>query len=330
MATIKEVAKRAGVSITTVSRALNNYSDVNVTTKQNILNICRELNYTPNSLARNLALKQSKVIGFLFSDIKETDMNGNIIFRLLLGARAQCDAQGYELIMLFTNRKEQEKKSLEQLYKERNLGGLVLYGLKTTDPYGREMVNFPYPCVAIDMANAPVTVCTNNDLAVEEIINLFYARGKRHIGMINGAFDAEVSHARESGYIRAMRKKNLEIPRKNIRYADFFKEKAYEETKTLLEDCPNIDAIFAASDLMAIGVMDALQDMGQRIPEDVAVAGIDGIQVGAYLKPALTTVLQDFKEMGRRAVSLLIDIQAGKQVGYIEYVDYQLLERGSV
>ena len=299
MATIKEVAKRAGVSITTVSRALNNYSDVNVTTKQNILNICRELNYTPNSLARNLALKQSKVIGFLFSDIKETDMNGNIIFRLLLGARAQCDAQGYELIMLFTNRKEQEKKSLEQLYKERNLGGIVLYGLKTTDPYGREMVNFPYPCVAIDMANAPVTVCTNNDLAVEEIINLFYARGKRHIGMINGAFDAEVSHARESGYIRAMRKKNLEIPRK-------------------------------ASDLMAIGVMDALQDMGQRIPEDVAVAGIDGIQVGAYLKPALTTVLQDFKEMGRRAVSLLIDIQAGKQVGYIEYVDYQLLERGSV
>ena len=110
MASIKDVAKAAGVSITTVSRALNNYSDVSPVTKERILGVCAELKYTPNSSARNLALKQSKVIALLFSDVKETDMNGNIIFRLLKGAQSCCDKMGYELMVLFTNMEKQKHK----------------------------------------------------------------------------------------------------------------------------------------------------------------------------------------------------------------------------
>lgn len=330
MASIKDVAKYAGVSITTVSRALNNYQDVSPVTKQRILEICRELKYTPNSSARNLALKQTKIIGLLFSDMKETDMNGNIIFRLLQGVQSCCDKMGYELMVLFTNDKKQEQRPLEILCRDKNIGGIVIYGLKSTDTYFRELGDLSIPCVGIDVDKAPVMVGTNNDTAVGEIIQLLYDRGRRRIGMINGAFDAEISRMRETAFIRAMRSVGLQIPQKSIRYADFFEEKAYEETKKLLEDRNDLDAIFAASDLMAIGVIRALKERGIRVPEDIAVAGIDGIQVGEYIKPPLTTIFQDFKAMGYKAASLVIEMQNGNTVNYIEYVPHKLIIRESI
>lgn len=330
MASIRDVANKAGVSITTVSRALNNYSDVSPKTKKKILDICEELHYSPNPSARNLALKRSSVIGFIFSDVKETDMNGNIIFRLLLGAQAGCEERGYELIILFINRKKQQEKTLQELCKEKNIGSVIMYGLKSTDPYYRQMPELSLPCVGIDVDKAPVMVGTNNDSAVEEVIRLFYKRGKHRIAMVNGSFDADISRIRETAYIRAMRKLKLDLPQKNIRYADFFEEKAYEETKELLKERPDVNAIFAASDLMAIGVMRALREMDKRIPEDIAVAGIDGIQVGAYMDPPLTTVFQDFKTMGYRAVNIVADMNMGKGTECIEYVEHQLLIRESV
>ncbi len=330
MASIRDVAKKAGVSITTVSRALNNYDDVSQETKKRILEISRELHYSPNASARNLASKQSRIIGFLFSDVKETDMNGNIIFRLLKGAQSACDEQDYDLEILFTNMEKQKKKTLEDLCRERNLGGIVLYGFKSTDTYNRELADLTIPCVGIDMEKAPVTVCTNNDQAVEEIIRVFAEKGKRRIGMINGSVDADISHVRETAYIRAMHSLGLDILLKSIRYADYFEQRAYEETFKLLEDRPELEGIFAASDQMALGVIRALKEMGKRIPEDIAVAGIDGIQIGEYITPPLTTVVQDFKEMGRRAVSLLGRMQRGEAVNYIEYVGHTLAERKSV
>jgi LacI family transcriptional regulator len=330
MASIKDVANRAGVSITTVSRALNNYSDVSPKTKKRILEICEELHYTPNPSARNLALKKSSVIGFVFSDVKETDMNGNIIYRLLLGAQAGCEERGYELIILFINKKKQEEKSFRDLCKEKNMGSAVVYGLKSTDPYYRQLSDLPIPCVGIDVDKAPVMVGTNNDQAVEELIEFFYSRGKRRIAMINGSFEADISRIRETAFIRAMRKMKLDLPQKCVRYADFFEEKAYLETKELLKEKPDIDGIFAASDLMAIGVMRALKELKCHIPGQIAVAGMDGIQVGAYMDPPLTTVFQDFKAMGYKAVNMVADMHGGKEVSYIEYVDHQLLIRESV
>lgn len=257
-------------------------------------------------------------------------MNGNIIFRLLKGAQSACDEQDYELEILFTNMEKQKKKTLEDLCRERNLGGIVLYGLKSTDTYNRELAALTIPCVGIDVEKAPVTVCTNNDQAVEEIIRLFAQKGKSRIGMINGSMDADISRVREMAYIRAMRALGFDVPLKSVRYADYFEQKAYEETFKLMNDRPELEGIFAASDQMALGVIRALKEMGKKIPEDVAVAGIDGIQIGEYITPSLTTVVQQFKEMGRRAVFLLERMQKGETVNYIEYVDHVLVERQSV
>lgn len=330
MATIRDVAKAAGVSITTVSRALNGYDDVNTETKKRILKISKELAYTPNYAAKNLASKQSNSIGFLFSDVKETDMNGNIIFRLLKGAQSFCDQNNYDLIVLFTNEKQQKKKSLFTLCQERNLGGIILYGLKSTDPYVGELAECQIPCVGVDVEKAPVMVGTDNQHAVDEIIGLFYEKGRRRIGMINGAVDADISRIREMAFIQAMRARKLELFQKSVRYADYYEERAYQETFQLMKENPDLDGIFAASDQMAIGVIHALQDMGKRVPEDVCVAGIDGIQIGAYTTPSLTTVVQDFKEMGKRAAFLVSRLQKGEQVDKVEYVSSILMKRNSL
>ncbi len=332
MASIHEIAKRAGVSVTTVSKALNNYSDVSPITKQRILAICKELDYSPNPVARNLAAKRSNLIALILSDIKETDANGNIIYRLLLGAQSVCSQRGYELVIIFTNDEKQQKKSLKELCKERNLCGFVIYGLKLTNPYYREIDSLTVPCAAVDVEtehHGSAVVCTNNKQAVEEVVSLLYEHGCRNIAMMNGSHEAYVSLLREDGFRSAMEGYSLPILKGMIRYGDYFEAKAYQETLLLLQAHPETDAIFAVSDIMAIGVMRALKDLGKSIPQDVALVGFDGIQTSEYTIPPLTTVYQDFKSMGAAAVTNVIQRVEGKPYEHINYVPHQLIIRES-
>lgn len=335
MASIHEVAKRAGVSITTVSRALNNYSDISPITKQMILDLCKELDYSPNPAARSLASKKSNVIALILSDIKETDSNGNIIYRLLLGTQATCNKQGYELIIIFSNDQKQQKKSLNNLAIERNICGVVIYGLKMTDPYYEEISKLNFPCVTIDVDTTHgdggyAVVCTNNVEAAEEAVDLLYQYGHCHIAMMNGSHDAYVSYIREIGFRNAMKKHNLEIVEGTICYADYFEAKAYEQTKTMLMEHPEVTAIFAVSDIMAIGVFRAVYDLEKKIPQDIAVIGFDGIQAGEFTRPPLTTVYQNFKLMGSTAVNKVIQMIEGKPYDRVDFVPHELLLRQSV
>ena len=332
MASIREIAKRAGVSVTTVSKALNNYSDVSPITKKRILSICKELDYTPNPVARNLAAKRSNLIALILSDIKETDANGNIIYRLLLGAQSVCSQRGYELVIIFTNDEKQQKKSLRELCKERNLCGFIIYGLKLSNPYYHEIDSLTIPCVTLDVEtehHVPAVVCTDNKQAVGEVVSLFYERGRRKIAMMNGSHEAYVSFLREDSFRNAMASYSLPVRDGMVRYGDYFESKAYQETLLLMQAHPETDAIFAASDIMAMGVLRALKDLGKAVPQDVALVGFDGIQTSEYTNPPLTTIYQDFKAMGASAVESVIKILEGKPYQHINYVPHQLVLRKS-
>ncbi len=333
MASIREVAKRAGVSITTVSKALNNYVDVNPDTRQRVLDICRQMDYKPNPSARNLASKRSKNISLLISDIKETDSNGNIIFRLLVGAQNACSKRGYELSIIFTDVEKQRRKPFRELCQERNLCGAILYGLKITDQYYQELAHQETPCVAIDVESdieGVVAVSTDNRAAVTEIVNLLHSRGHRRIAMVNGARDARISYVREEGFRQAMEQLGLPVEEGMVRYANFFEKDAFNETHVLIHEHPKTEAIFAASDLMAMGVMRAARKLGRSIPADLAVAGFDGIQVGEFIAPPLTTVYQNFKTMGKTAANAVMDMAEGKTSSSLIYVPHELLVRKSV
>lgn len=333
MPSIKEIAAQAGVSITTVSKVLNNYPDVSENTKAKVREVAEKLGYTPNMAARNLALGRSNIIGLVLSEIRETDSNGNIIFRILIGAKNLCSEKDYELLIINTDTKKQHTKKLAQLCKERQVSGVIVYGLKPGDPYFQEISESELPCIAIDIkmkGKNLTTITTDNIGAVKEVINLLHSKGHRHIGFINGMKDVAVSVYRETGYLTAMEELGLEVKKGYIRYADYYEDKAYEKTIELIKENPEVTAIFCASDLMALGAIKAIQSLKWRVPEDIAVVGFDGIQLSEYSNPRLTTVVQDFKGMGKAAADTLIKMLEGEAVEEAVYVPYFLRVRESI
>ena len=333
MPSIKEIAAETGVSITTVSKVLNNYSDVSENTKAKVREVAQRLGYTPNMAARNLALGRSNIIGLVLSDIRETDSNGNIIFRILVGAKNLCTEKDYELLIILTDVKKQYTKRLSQLCKERQISGVVVYGLKPGDPYFQEITESELPCIAIDIkmkGNNLSTVTTDNTAAVKDVIALLSSKGHGHIGFINGLKDVAVSVDRENGYRTAMSELGLEVKEDYIKYADYYEDKACEKTLELIRENHEITAIFCASDLMAMGALRAVQSLKRKVPEDIAVVGFDGIQLSEYSNPKLTTVVQDFKGMGKAAADTLIKMLEGEKVEETYYVPYSFSVKESV
>jgi LacI family transcriptional regulator len=333
MSSIKEIAAQAGVSITTVSKVLNNYSDVSENTKIRVREVAERLGYTPNMAARNLALGRSNIIGLVLSEIRETDSNGNIIFRILIGAKNLCTEKDYELLIISTDVKKQHTKKLSQLCKERQIAGVIVYGLKPGDPYFQEIAESELPCIAIDIkmkGNKISTVTTDNITAVKEIVNILHSKGHRHIGFINGLRKVAVSVDRETGYRTAMKELGLEVKKGYVKYADYYEEKAYEKTLELIKENPEITALFCASDLMALGALKAIQSLGLKVPDDIALVGFDGIQLSEYSNPRLTTIVQDFKEIGRVAAGKLIRMLKGEEVNEVDYVPYYFRKRESI
>jgi LacI family transcriptional regulator len=333
MSSIKEIAAQAGVSVPTVSKVLNNYSDVSENTKAKVREVANRLGYTPNMAARNLALGRSNIIGLVLSDIRETDSNGNIIFRILVGAKNLCTEKDYELLIIITDVKKQYTKKLTQLCKERQIAGVIVYGLKPGDPYFQEITESELPCLAIDIkmkGNNLSTVTTDNIAAVKDVITLLHSKGHRHIGFINGLKDVAVSVYRENGYRTAMQDLGLEIKEGYVKYAYYYEDKDYEKALELIRENHEVTAIFCASDLMALGALRAIQTLKWKVPEDIAVVGFDGIQLSEYSNPKLTTVVQDFKGMGKAAADTLIKMLEGETVDETNYVTYCLRESESV
>lgn len=333
MSSIKEIAAQAGVSITTVSKVLNNYPDVSENTKERVREVAERLGYTPNMAARNLALGRSNIIGLVLSEIRETDSNGNIIFRILIGAKNLCTEKDYELLIINTDVKKQHTKKLAQLCKERQISGVIMYGLKPGDPYFQEIAETELPCIAIDIKMKGKnfsTVTTDNTAAVKEVISYLHSKGHMHIGFINGLKEAAVSVYRENGYRAAMNELGLEVKEGYIRYADYYEELAYEKTLEIIRENNEITALFCASDLMALGALRAIKSLKWKVPEDIALVGFDGIQLSEYSNPRLTTVVQDFKGMGRTAADNLIKMLKGEAVDETSYVPYFLRKRESV
>jgi len=333
MASLKDIARLAGVSETTASKALNNYADVSEETKKRVREIAEQHNYTPNMAARNLALKKSNIIGLVLSDIRETDSNGNIIFRILIGAKNYCADKDFELLIISTDVKKQKSKKLAQLCRERQISGMIIYGLKPGDPYFEEITKSKLPCIAVDIrvkGDHLATVTTDNVNAVKEVITHLYDKGHRNIAFINGLKEADVSIYREKGYRAVMQELKLPVNEGYIKYADYYEDKAYETAFELLRQNPEITAIFCASDLMALGALRAIKEMGKKIPEEVALVGFDGIQLSDYSSPRLTTVVQDFKEIGRVAAEKLIKMVSNEAVDTVDYVPYHFRIRESI
>lgn len=314
MTTIKDIAREAGVSVTTVSRALNGYSDVNEKTRHKIKEIANELNYSPNALARSLVTNKTKTIGLLVSGMKKESIKDNFTYEILCGINDMSAEIGYDLIFFSTNSKMQKEKSYAQLCRERKVDGVIIQGIKTDDPYLQEVIDSEIPCVLIDIpieSNSVGYVTTDNELGAKKITEYLIGLGHENIAMINGHNRAFVSQQRFEGYRKALSEAEIALQWNYVIDGAFDEEVAYSAALTLLNEHTEITAIVCASDLMALGVMKAAKELGLSIPSDLTVTGYDDIILASYVNPTLTTVAQDKYLMGQKATRLLAELLEG-------------------
>ncbi|MEH7306824.1 LacI family DNA-binding transcriptional regulator [Neobacillus drentensis] len=332
MTTIKDIAKAAGVSVTTVSRALNGYSDVSVKTREKIMSIAKDLNYSPNTLARGLVMNKSKTVGLLVSGINRESEKDQITYSILSGINESVSEKDYDLVLFNTNSTKQREKTYTQLCRERRVDGVIIQGIKTDDPYLKEVVDCNIPCVLIDIpihSDQVGYVSTDNVSGAKKAVEYLIGLGHTNIAMVNGHSKAFVSQRRQEGYISALSDNGLTVHPNWIVNGRFEEVSAKEAALKLLTDNREITAIFCASDLMALGVMKAAEELGLSVPGDLSIVGYDDILLASYSSPPLTTISQNFFQLGFQAANLLINILEEKADPHVIIMNTKLIERGS-
>jgi LacI family transcriptional regulator len=330
--TIKDIARVAGVSVTTVSRALNGYSDVNENTRPKIAAVARELNYSPNTLARGLVMQKSKTIGLLVSGISRESVKDNFTFEVLCGVNERASTLGYDLILFNTNTMMQREKTYTQLCRERRVDGAIIQGIKKEDPYLKEVVESDIPCVLVDIpvhSNSVGYVTTDNALGAKKAVEHLASLGHKHIGMINGHEDAFVSQERLNGYREALKECGLSFRSEWVVSGNFEEKKAEKAVRELINRHKEVTAIFCASDLMALGALKACKELGLHVPKEMSIVGYDNIVLASYSSPNLTTVGQEVYQIGYEAADLLIEMLEGKETNMKRYLDTKLIIRES-
>ncbi|WP_059104320.1 LacI family DNA-binding transcriptional regulator [Shouchella shacheensis] len=333
MATVKDIAKQAGVSVTTVSRALNGYDDVSEKTRARIREIAESLNYSPNAMARSLVTNQSKTIGLLVSGLSEEGAKDHFTFDVLNGLNDRASEYGYDLILFNTNSAKQRVKSYAQLCRERRVEGVILQGVKVDDPYLQEVIESDIPCVLIDI---PITgknvgyVTTDNVLGAYEAVRYLIKQGHEAIAFMNGHEKAYVSGKRLEGYNQAMAEAGVPVDASWVLNGEFSEPVARDQALRFLQEHREVTAMFCSSDLMALGVMQASKRLGVTVPKDLSIVGYDDIVIAEYAHPSLTTVAQDKFQMGSAAADLLMDFLQGKETSGEKILPTNLVIRDSV
>lgn len=313
MVNLKDIARECGMSMTQVSRALNDKDDVSEKTKILVRETADKLGYVKNINAQILATKESNQIALMIYGIdKDKNSEPSIIYNIIKGVNRYANQNGLEAVVYL---KEEPNISYLSFCRQRGLAGVILFGVNYEDENFKEIIASDFPCVVIDI---PVegknkgSVVVNNIYYAMEATNHIIRKNRKRIAMMCGHGHSMVDVERRTGYKMALERGGLPEDTDIIVFGDFDFEKAYEKTKELFAAHADIDGLFCASDFMALGAMQALKDLGKKIPEDVSVFGFDGIMTGQYVHPGLSTIQQDNLKKGYAAAKLLRDILRGE------------------
>lgn len=305
MATMKDVARVAGVSTSTVSHVINGDRFVSEAVREKVLQAVKQLNYAPSALARSLKINQTRTIGMLL-----TASSNPFYAEVVRGVERSCYERGYSLILCNTEGDpERMSRSLETLLQKR-VDGLLLMCSESSALSPDIMGRYPsLPTVMMDWA--PFEGCggviKDNSLQGGEIATRYLiTQGYRRIACITGPLDKTTAHNRLEGYRKAMDDAGLPRPSFYEVSGDFEFASGYQAMQQLLRLELPPEAVFACNDAMAVGVYRALHQAGLSIPEDVAVMGYDDIELARYLSPPLTTIQQPKDELGELAIDTLL------------------------
>jgi LacI family transcriptional regulator len=329
VATIGDVARRSGVSKTTVSHALSGKRPVAPSTQSKVLEAVEALSFRPNGVARSLRMKRSHTVALLIPDIT------NPYYPML--ARGLQDAiidNGYHLFLCNTDARREQEVGLVQDALQRQVDGIAIASFEARTGDLKDALEGSVPLISIgpriDHANVDV-VWTDDARGAAGATRHLLQRGHRAVGMIGGTAGWVPSEARLSGYLSALNRAGITFDPALLALGDFTRRGGADAMTRLMGLATPPTAVFCANDLMALGAMDVARDLGLAIPGDVALVGYDDIEAAALVTPALTTVLNPAYEMGRVGGRLLLERAAngyrGKRRRMI--VPHRLIRRES-
>ncbi len=316
--TIRDIAKMAKVSHMTVSRVLNDDPHVREETRRKILELVHILDYRPDARARAFASKTSHLLGLLVSDISNP-----FHAEQARGIEDKAHEKGYNVIFCSTDEKSERMKTYTDLMMDAGVDGLIFSSVHLHEPVTEKLIDERFPVVLVNRKlsgkSCNYVICNNVNGAyeiTEHLINL----GHRKIAIITGSPNLSTGRERLKGYQKALKDHGIDFDHNYIIQGPFKRETGYRAAKQLLTMKDRPGAIFAGNDFMAMGVIDAIEELGMNIPEDVAVVGFDNTEFSSSLRIKLTTVSQRKYEMGNLAVQILIDYIERKEKNYTHKV----------
>lgn len=328
--TIKDIAQISGYSVSTVSRALNGHPDINEKTKKKIKKVIKECKFIPNNNARRLKQSISKSIVVVVKG------SFNLFFSTIIeNMQIIMDKSNITSIIHYVNENDDEVKIAEYLCSEQKPIGIIFLG-GNIEPFRNSFSNIKIPCVLCTTNSEILNFSNLSSVSIDDLksskkaIDYLFNCGHNKIGIIGGIKNSYISGLRFKGCKISFKEHNQKLTSSNYEKCTFSMKDAYDATIKLLEKNKDLTAIFAMSDIMAIGSIRAIIDMGKKVPNDISVIGFDGIELSEYYNPKLTTIIQPKEQFAQLSVQLLLDMINNKTLAKHILLETDLFKGDSV
>lgn len=330
---IKTIAKLAGVSISTVSKVINNYPDVSEATRQHVLRIMEENGFQPSTTSKLVAIKQSRLVAVVFAGQLNVDFSHPFFVEVINAIKKQIGMLGYDVLMFSNEKFHAAGENYLARCRHYHVDGCIVIAGDDIEPSVYELDDSEIPCVGVDLELDGInsgSIMSDNAKISRMVVEHFYMNGYRDLGYLGIVNMTGVMKTREDSFREALATFGMTLNEEWFAYSEGFDEQqGYEAARAWIarNDLPR--AVFAATDLLAFGALRAFRESGIRVPEDLAIIGCDDIAACRYVTPALTTVRQDMERLGRLAAMMLYDQMNNNRQATSIMVEPQLIVRES-
>jgi LacI family transcriptional regulator len=330
---LEDIAKKTGVSRSTVSRVINNSPNVNSETRERVLLAIEQLGYTPNPAARTLVTQRTQVIGVVIPHVPGFFFGNALYYPLVLQGIAEAtDNRDYAMLLWLQDNLLDENRFYRRILRNRMMDGLIIAAPEENPHFIDQLHQLGIPFVMIDRPSEQNPhasyVGINNQEAAQTAVHHLIQLGRQRIGTITGISKNVEAIERVLGYRQALREAGLAVDERYVVEGSFDEPSGYAGALKLIQ--LGVDAIFCANDQTAFGAMKAISEKGLRIPEDIAVIGMDDLPGASMSVPPLTTIRQHVKLRGHQAVALLLQhIEAQVAMPFFSEIPYELVIRES-
>ena len=333
MVSMKDIALRCGVSVATVSKALNGYNDIGKEKREAIKRCAEEMGYFPNSSARALKTNRTWNLGILFADNLHSGLTHSYFAAIIDNIKVTAERRGYDITFTSMSPVGGRRMSYYEHCRYRGLDGVVIANIDFTSPDIIDLIRSPLPVVTIDYTfDGRTAIVSNNAKGMHDLTAYVCSLGHRRLAYIHGD-DNTVTRDRLASFYRTAAEFGISVPDRCVipsRYRDV--EMTERRTRELLRQGELPSCVFFPDDFSAVGGMNAIRSVGLRIPQDISVCGYDGIPIAFAINPRLTTLRQDTETIGRTAAEKLIALIENPKTALIEKIsiDGSLIKGESV